>query len=152
MRKLLLATVAAALPATAVFAQSPGDLVEARQGFFALMGLNVGPLAAMAKGEAEYDADMAMMYAENLAALSAYNPTNLFAPGTSNADMPGETRALPAIWENPEDLGAKYAAFVDATAELVAVAADGRAALGPALGKVGASCSACHDDYRAKDF
>jgi cytochrome c556 len=91
-------------------------------------------------------------HAANLAALAAYDPSGLFAPGTSNADLPGETRALPAIWENPEDVGAKFAAYAEAAQALAAVAGDGRAAMGGALGAVGQACQACHDDYRAEDF
>jgi cytochrome c556 len=152
MRKLLLAAAAAAaLPGTA-FAQDPSDLVDARQGFFTLMGLNIGPLAGMARGEIDYDAARAATHAANLAALGSYNPMALFAPGTSNADLPGETRALPAIWENTDDVGAKFAAYAEAAQALAAVAGDGRAEMGAALGAVGQTCQACHDDYRAEDF
>lgn len=151
MRRLLLAAAIAALPGAAL-AQSPSDTVDARQGFFKLMGVNVGPLAAMARGEMAYDADRAATHAANLAALAAYDPSGLFAPGTSNADLPGETRALPAIWENVDDVQAKFGDFAAAAQALAAVAGDGRAAMGGALGAVGGSCQACHDAYRAEDF
>ena len=151
MRNLLFAAAMAALPGAAL-AQSPSDLVDLRQGFFNLLGANVGPLAAMAKGEIEYDADRAATLARNLAALGAYNPVGLFPAGTSNADLPGETRALPAIWDNVPDVGAKWGAYAAAAQQLAAVAGDGRAALGGALGPLGGDCQDCHKAYRAEDF
>jgi cytochrome c556 len=151
MRNLLLAAAIAALPGAAL-AQSPSDMVDLRQGFFNLLGANVGPLAAMAKGEVAYDAERAATHAANLAALGAYNPVGLFPAGTSNADLPGETRALPAIWENVPDVGAKWGAYAAAADALAAAAGNGQAELGAALGAVGGSCQDCHKAYRAEDF
>jgi len=73
-------------------------------------------------------------------------------PGTSNADLPGKTRALPAIWENLAAFQEKGMAYRDAVVALNTVAGTGAEALAPAVGKLGGTCKACHDDYRAKDF
>jgi cytochrome c556 len=153
MRSLLLAGAVAAA-AVAAYAQSDDrhPAVKARQAYFSLLGANVGPLAGMAKGEIDYDAETAKTHAANLSALTGYNIAPHFPAGTSNADLPGQTRSLPEIWENLPDVLDKNAALVAAVAELQGPAGEGRAALGPALGKVGATCKACHDDYRASDF
>lgn len=151
MRKLILTALIAALPAGAALA-GPEDVAKARQGFYKLMGLEMGQLAGMAKGDIEYDADKALGHAADILALTKYNPGDLYAPGTSKADLPGMTRALPAIWEDFEGFRGKGAAFVAAVAELNEAAGNGRAALAPAVGKLGGTCKACHDDYRAADF
>lgn len=152
MRKIILTALVAALPAGAAIAQSAEDVAKARQGFYKLLGLEMGQLAAMAKGEIDYDADKAMGHAADMLALTKYNPADLFAPGTSNADLPGVTRALPAIWEDFEAFRGKGAAYVAAVTELNAAAGNGRAELGQAVGKLGGTCKACHDDFRAADF
>jgi cytochrome c556 len=154
MRKLLTAALTAAfvLPAGIALADPAEDVVNARLGYYRLLGLEMGGLAAMAKGEKPYDAEAAKGHAANLQALISYSPAGLFAPGTSNADMPGKTRALPAIWENFPKVGEKGAAFREAVGELAAVAGDGLEALQPAVGKLGGTCKSCHDDFRATDY
>jgi cytochrome c556 len=151
MCKTLITLAALALPLPAV-AQDGNPVVEARQGYFKLLGLEMGALAGMAKGEVEYDAAAAEAHAADIVTLSTYTMDDLFAPGTSNADLPGETRALPAIWENMDDIQTKRQALDAAAQELAAIAGDGRAALGSAVGKLGGTCKSCHDDYRAEDF
>ena len=61
------------------------------------------------------------------------------------------TRALPAIWENQADLGAKWSALGEAAKGLQAAAGTDAAAIGAALGAVGGTCKACHDAYRAPE-
>jgi cytochrome c556 len=153
MRSLLLAGAVAAA-AVAAYAQSDDrhPAVKARQAYFSLLGANVGPLAGMAKGDIDYDADVAKTHAANLSAMTGYNIAPHFPAGTAKADLPGQTRALAGIWDNLDDVMTKNGAMVEAIAALQGPAGEGRAALGPALGKVGATCKACHDDYRASDF
>jgi cytochrome c556 len=127
-------------------------VVEARRAYFKLMGANMGPLGAMAKGNIEYNAETAQLHAGNLAAIASYNPTPHFAAGTSNADMPGKTRLLPAAFSDTPGLLSKLKDFQTAVAALQDAAGGGREALGPAVGKVGGTCKGCHDDFRAKDF
>ncbi len=153
MRKLLI-TALVAMTATASFAAEGGkeDVAEARRAYYKLMGHEMGNLAAMAKGEVEYSAKSAKTAAGNLMALTSYSPAGLFVPGTSNADLPGKTRALPVIWEDMAGFQAKGKAYYEALVALNGVAGEGRPALGKALGKLGGSCKGCHKEYRAKDF
>jgi cytochrome c556 len=152
MKTGLIATTVAALTASAALADMNDDAVRARQGYFTMLGLEIGPLGAMAKGETDYDAAVAQGHADDLAALAAYGIGDLFLPGTSKEDRVGDTRALPAIWENTADFQAKAQDFAEAATALKAAAGQGREALAPAVGKLGATCGACHDDYRAKEF
>lgn len=151
MRKILMTALIAAAPVGA-FAAGLDDLVEARRGYYKLLGANMGGLTAMAKGEVAYDGASAETLAGNLKTLTQYNVGHLYAPGTSNADMPGKTRALPAIWEDQAGVGEKGMAFVEAVNALAEVAGLDKAEMTQAMQKVGGTCKSCHDDYRAKDF
>ncbi|KFE36593.1 c-type cytochrome [Thioclava atlantica] len=147
MRKTLLA-LTFVLPAAAAFAQSPEDTVKARQGYFDLLGAQMAVLAPMAQGKMDFDAAKAETAAKNLGALAKVDITPLFPEGTSNADLM-DTRALPVIWERGDDFKAKLSAMHAAASEMEA-AAGSLETLGPAVGKLGGACKACHDDFRAK--
>lgn len=127
------------------------DAIAARRGYFTLIGANFGPLVGMARGDAEYDAETAQLHVENLVALGSMHVGFLFPEGSDNASRPGETRALPAIWENVEDVMARAQAFEDAVSQLAAAPGtlDG---LRGAIGGVGETCQGCHEDYRARSF
>ncbi len=153
MRRLLtLALLAQCAVLAPAFADPVEDAIKARRGYFTLLGANIGPLAAMAKGEIEYDAEAAATHAGNLEALGGYMVAPHFPEGSSNADKPGDTRAQPAIWSDFSGFAAKFGDYKAAVAGLPAKVSGGRAELGAALGAVGGTCKACHDDYRAKDF
>jgi cytochrome c556 len=122
--------------------------VTARKSHMQLYSFNLGTLGAMAKGEIEYDADAASAAANNLAALASLSQRGYWAPGTSSDDLPDETRALPAIWEEGSKAGEIGASFAEATAALAAVAGDGKDAMAAAMGPVGKGCGDCHEGYR----
>ncbi|WP_374303020.1 cytochrome c [Paracoccus sp. (in: a-proteobacteria)] len=138
-----------ALPTLAT-AQDAEDFVEARHGFMSLLGVNMGQLAGMAKGEIAYDEAAASLAASNIVALTQYDVRPLFVEGTSSEDM-RDSEALPAIWENPEDFSAKFAGLRDAAAGAPDAVKGGQDNIGPALQKLGGACKACHDDYRKDD-
>ena len=145
---IAMALAAMTLPAAA---NDFANEVGARQGMFKIMGLNVGVLGGMARGNIPYDAEAAQVAAANLVAVSAINPLNMFPAGSDNLSL-DTTRAAPEIWDNIPDVGAKWAAFGTAATAIQAVAGDGQAALGPALGALGGSCQACHEAYRGPEL
>ncbi|MDH3660662.1 MAG: cytochrome c [Alphaproteobacteria bacterium] len=155
MKPVLLATlgiVAAGAVATSAFADGHIEkAVKARQGFMQVVSFNLGPLGAMAKGEMDYDAELAANNAKNLHALSTMNNGAMWPQGSDNATL-GEdkTRALPAAWAADSKVGEKHQAWIDASAQLAEVAGNGLDALKPAVAGVGKSCGGCHDDYRAE--
>jgi cytochrome c556 len=151
-RKTLLTLVAlAALGAgAAATAQDLPAPVQARQGQFQIMALNVGVLANMARGNTAYDAATAQAAANNLVAMSSIDQSFHWPEGTDNFALDG-TRALPAIWENLPDVITKWQAFGAAAEGLAAVAGTGLEPMQAALGPVGAACGACHDAYRAAE-
>ncbi len=150
--RFVLATLLVVLAAVPAAADPTDDAIKARRGFFTLLGANIGPLGAMAKGEMEYDAAQAQLHADNLGQMAGYNPLPHFPAGSANADRAGKTRALPKIWSDLDDFQTKFTDFTSAVTNIKAEAGKGREALGPAVGKLGGTCKACHDNYRAKDF
>lgn len=148
MRKLILASALATLPLAAIAQDDPvSKAIEARQGFYTLLGANMGALSAMAKGDIAYDEELAARHAANIEALSQYFVPMHFIDGSSNAEA-DNTDALPAIWENREDFEAKFAALGEAATGASDEVRGGQESLGPVLGRLGGACKACHDDYR----
>ena len=153
--KLFLVLTLSAIVATATSVLAGGHegnpAATARQAHMQLYQHNLTILGNMASGKADYDAAGAQAAADNLVALSSLSQAGYWVPGTTNAELGDQTRLLPAIFEadsNARQIGADLAA---ATVALAAVAGTGLEAVGPALGPVGAACTACHRAYRASN-
>lgn len=151
IKKITMATAGLAIAATTVFAAShagPFDsAIAARQSHMKLYAHNLGILGGMAKGAIEYNADTASVAAANLASMASMSQATYWPQGSDSFDNEN-TDALPKIWENFPDVGAKGKALADATAAMNAVAGNGLAELQAAMGAVGGACSACHKAYR----
>lgn len=64
----------------------------------------------------------------------------------------GDSEALPAIWENPEDFAAAIDEAEKATAEFAtAVEGGDKATIATAFREVGSACKGCHDRFRLDD-
>lgn len=151
-RRLAMAA-SVALIAAPTLAHSAEDMdpnVNARHALMQLYAYNLGVLGGMAQGRMDYDADMAQSAADNLYHLSRSGSARMWPQGTSNADL-DYSRALPAIWENMSDYGARYGALQEATAAMQAAAGTGLEALQGAIGPIGQSCGGCHRTYREAD-
>lgn len=136
--------------AAAIAQSSTPPAVEARQGQFQIMTLNIAVLGNMARGNTEYDATTAQAAADNLVAISQLDQSFHWPAGTDNFEMDG-TRALPAIWEDFDDFASIWGDFGEASVAMAAVAGDGLDAVRGSIGAVGGTCGACHDSYRADD-
>ncbi|WP_320144317.1 cytochrome c [uncultured Cohaesibacter sp.] len=146
MHKIALVTIALSLIAAPALAGPKEDAVAERQAFFKQLGGNMGPLAKLLKGD--YDAATAQQHADAIANLTTKDISGLFVEGTSTADMPGKTEALPVIWEDMDGFAAKYKALGEAAANLKAEAGKGKAQLAAAFGQTGAACKSCHTSFR----
>lgn len=135
-----------ALPGAAA-AQDADPNVTARIGLMNLYAYNLGVLGGMAQGRMAYDAAAATSAATSLYHLARAGSARMWPAGTDTMSIDG-TRALPAIWENMPDFGARAAALRDATESMMAAAGTDLASLQAALGPVGAACGACHQAYR----
>ncbi len=151
IRKITLAAAGLAIAATAVFAAShvgPFDsAVTARQSHMRLNLHNFLILNGMAKENTDYDAEAAVGAAANLIALSRLSTSGYWPVGSDSEATEG-TRALPAIWDNLDDVDAKFAGLADAASAMESAAAIGLAELQEAMGAVGGACGACHSVYR----
>lgn len=150
MKKLLttLATcVALGLPGVAL-AQDATPHINARKAMMNLYAYNLGVLGGMAQGQVPYDADQARAAATSLFHLSRSGSARMFPAGSDSVSMPGATRALPAIWENFPDYGARAAALAAATEVMMNAAGTDLASLQGAMAGLGGACGDCHQTYR----
>ncbi len=157
-RKLYLGAIAAGIFATGLYATPehniPGHEFEAelaaRQGLMQLYAFNISQLGAMAKGAIDYDSAAADIAANNLAALSRMGSAAMWPAGSDILSI--ETgAALPGLWENFPDVGAKAMALTEAADAMVAAASTDLAALQAAMRPLGGACSACHKAYRQSE-
>ncbi len=133
---------------TAIAHESENPAVKARTSIMQIYAFNLGALGGMAKGDVEYDAEAATRAANNLVVLTQIDQSAMWPAGSDNASDPS-SRALPAIWENFADVGAKGQAMADAAVAMQTAAGQDVEALKAAMGDLGGACSACHKAYRA---
>lgn len=120
--------------------------VKFRQSLFQLIRSNIGPLGAMAKNRMPYDTDVMMTNAIRLEQLALMLP-DYFEIDTSSFDV--ATEALPVIWTDKDDFLAKTNDLASAAKALQVVAQSADASqYRQAIGKVGATCKGCHDNYK----
>ena len=126
--------------------RKPEDAIEYRQAAFTLMGAHFGRIAAMAQGKVPFDAKAAQANAEVLSVVVML-PYTAFGEGT---DL-GNTKAKPEIWKEMPKFKEAAETMQNAVAKLNAATKTGNLdAIKVAVGDVGKSCKACHDNYREK--
>lgn len=120
-----------------------------RQSLFAILGANMGPMAAMVKGEIPWDDARFAGFASDMAAASQLNYMRGFPKGSEG----GTTRAKPGIWENMDDFEAKLNDLRSAASELATAAEGGdKKEIMMAFQATGGACKACHEEYKSKDY
>ena len=148
MKKLLVALVATlgalvSLPAAAQF-QKPEDAIKYRQSAMALQGNHLGRVFAMANGRMPFDAKVA---ADNIEIVATLN--RLQFAGFVDGSAVGNTRAKPEIWAEKDKWNAAVAKSQEEVVKLTAAGKSGNLdQIKAAVGGVGQSCKACHDNYR----
>ena len=122
------------------------DQIKMRKGALTVMSWNFGVIGAMAKGQRPYDQAEAVKRAEAVA-FASHLPWEAFGPGTDT----GDTRALPAIWQQGDKFKAAQERLESETAKLVQAAKSGDAGqLKSQFGATAKACANCHDDFRKK--
>lgn len=129
--------------APAVSGASGTDAIKARQDAMKNVGNAMKALAAIAKGEAPFDAAVVGKNAGTIADRLDKVAT-LFPDGSQQGDV--ETWAKPEIWSDHADFDKTREAARAAALALQAVTDE--AAYRPALGRLGGNCKSCHDTYR----
>ncbi|MGI9465371.1 MAG: c-type cytochrome [Aestuariivirgaceae bacterium] len=130
--------------ATLAISIARADAVSDRINAMKQVGDAMKTIAAMAKGEADFDAATLKANAEKMAGLFEA-AKGLFPPGSETGEKP--SRAKPEIWTDKDGF---LKILDDSISAANAVAAVGdEAALRPALGNLGNnSCKACHEKFR----
>ena len=139
----IVAGLSTAVPAAAQFAK-PEDAIKYRQSAMFLQNTHLGRLAAMANGRVPFDAKVAAENADVLMAVTKL-PFAAFIEGTDK----GDTKAKPEIWAEKDKFMAGANKMQEEVVKLNAAAKTGSIdQLKSAVGAVGQSCKACHDNYR----
>lgn len=129
----------AALGTTLAFAGP----IEDRQAGMKQVGKAMGGFAAIAKGEAAYDAAVVKTNADSM--LEGFKKA--FANFTAGSEKgPPETYAKAEIWSDPEGFKAAQDTALKAV-EAMAATTD-EAGFKTALGGLGEACKGCHTKYR----
>jgi len=143
-----LAGLATALCAsTPVLADAtPEDMNDYRSAIMTSFRGHIGAASMIVRGLIDNEGQL-LAHAEGLAN-SAAELGNIFPEGSAV----GESEALPAIWEKPDEFQAAIDKMVSATEAFEEAAASGdQAAIGAAFREVGMSCRGCHDNFRKSD-
>jgi cytochrome c556 len=148
--KLLAAAVAmAALGGASLEALAqakPDVLVKQRQAAMTLQGKYLGPIGAMMKGAAPYNADIVARNATFLENLSRM-PWDGFDPSTQGE----KSKARAEIYKEPAKFRAAYELLEAETGKLGAAArAKDEAGVRASFGGVAKACGSCHDAFREK--
>jgi cytochrome c556 len=154
MKKYLLLTVSLLFAVNLLSSASAGNFdrqIKARQSFMQVYAFNIGILGAMAKGETDYDADLAKASADNLLSAARMNNGAMWPKGSDIATAGNEnlTRAKAVIWASFPQVAEKHQALTDAATKMAAEAGNGIDAIRANIGAVGGGCKGCHDDFRA---
>mgnify|MGYP001814164398 FL=1 len=153
-RMIVAAMVAAGVMAgagVAVSGEAEDKAIKARQSVMQLYSFNLGKLGAMVKGEMDYDAAQAKLAADNLVKAASIGQDAMWPKGTAMTDagMEGKTWAKKAAWDTYPEVANKHKALQAAAAKMADAAGGGVDAIKAAIGGVGGSCKACHEDFRA---
>jgi cytochrome c556 len=142
MRRLVVAFAAFALGATAVAAQNAAVIKERKEHFKAI-GKAVKPVAAMFKGEEDFD------LAEVQAALGVIKEKTAVLPTLfpDDAKTGEDTEALPVIWDKKADFEARFKKLADA-ATAAETAIKDEDTFPDAWKTVVGNCSGCHKEFR----
>lgn len=160
MLKRILTASTALLACAAIFTATAQDgpspqqqaisATETRQAVFKLLGFHMGPIGAMARGDREFDAELAERNARRIAELAPIIPDVVAAMDTRDFDV--ETEALPRIWDNMDAFEQRAADLEEAANTFAEIAADGdRMEVIGAVREFGSNCGDCHDDFRVDD-
>lgn len=143
MIRFAYAATALALALSSVVAQA--DPIVERKATMKAVGAATGQGAAIAKGEAPFDA------AKVQGIFTAYVEASKKMPGLypDSAKTGGETTASPKVWEDQAGFKAAFVKF-EADAAAAGSSATDLATFRTAFGTVTKNCGGCHETYRIK--
>jgi cytochrome c556 len=141
---LVVATTSLAQPANSQ--KQANYATEVRQSVFKLLGSNMGPLGAMAKGKIPLNAGVVEKNAIRI------NQLSLMIADYTRIDTTKfevETEALDKVWQDPEHFSKNIEKLTLASSALILAAkSKDSGAIKKAIGGVGKTCGGCHDDFK----
>lgn len=144
---LIACTLGATLTALSIsapaLADRAEDAIKYRQGVFTAFRWHFGAMGAMVRGKMEYDAQQFAHHATQLAALTRM-PREGFIDGSDF----GDTAAKAELWENLDDVNARFDKLMSDADALLAVTGGSLDDVRPAFGAVAKNCKGCHDNYK----
>ncbi len=151
-RYTVVAAIAAIIAMTAALADEHqfADEIQARQSLMQVYRFNLGLLGSMAKGDREYDADLAAAAASNLLAVANMKNAAMWPAGSSEdgEGLAGVTFAKAENWSNYPLVAEKHQALRAALETMAAEAGNSLDAVRANIGAVGKGCKGCHEDFR----
>lgn len=137
-----LLTFAVAAPMVAHAAMSGDEVIAKRQEIMKLNGKTLKAAGALT-GDAAVQAGQT--FVDNFAAVGVADMWS------EDSSMSPDTKALPAIWDKPEEFQAKLMAASAASAKVLAAAQSGdEAAYKASLMELGGTCKSCHEQFKAE--
>lgn len=125
----------------------PEDIIRYRKSAYTVLLWNWMPLNAMVRGRIPFDAAEFARRADRVAAIAP----QLLEGFPEGSGTGANTEAKPEIWTNFADFTTKMKDFERESAALASVAKGGdEAAMKEQFAKVGGTCKACHDQYKAE--
>jgi cytochrome c556 len=142
------ASAAAAAVAIAAGTAGPATaddgMIKYRQSVMKANGGHMGAIVTIIKGEVPFTDDL-KVHTQALAELATI-AGHVFPADSAK----GDTQALPAIWEKPEEFKKAVMAFQTAADALAKAAETDPKAVPAAVGALGKACKGCHDNFRKK--
>ena len=135
--KLLLALLTITLAGTAAAQLKPEDAIKFRQSGYSFRAWNMGRIKASVEGQ--FNKDEVIKAANAIQGIANSGMGALYPAGSDHGTGWEKTRVKPEFFTNKE---ANEMAKVAATGDAAAVKEQ--------FGKLGASCKACHDDFKIK--
>ncbi len=123
------------------------NALKMRKAVFSLLGSNMGPMGAMAKGKIPLNKEIVEKNALRINQLSLMMADYL---KTDTSKFKLKTDALDKIWSEQDKFAEKIEALTKSSDALYLAAKSGHEkAILMGIKKVGGSCGSCHDDYKA---
>lgn len=144
------ALLASALAMPAAAQMTVEDQIETRQAAYQFAAWNMGKIKAQAIDEsAEYNEQQIVAAANAIAAVANSGMSTLYSRDSAN-DRAENTRLKPNFFAEMDKVQEVAVNFVQQSNKLQEIAQDGdKAAVARQFAKVGESCKACHDNFRA---
>lgn len=140
------ALLSATLTTSVARADMAEDAIKYRQAVFTAFRWHFGAMGAMVRGKVDYDAETFAHHATQFAALTRM-PKEGFIEGSDF----GDTAAKDELWENMDDVSARFDKLMEDADALAAASGGSLDQVKGAFGEVGKSCKGCHDNYREKN-